>query len=128
MSKFHGSVHNRVLSSRVPKVKPEVGMGVTECLWSDRYAWEIVEVIDEKHAIIRKMDAKCKDWYAGDWEVFPDPNGEIRHLVFRYGRWRDLLWDEVWEDGRVVSRTPSRRLGTNGWRLGSAEEYRDPSF
>ena len=128
MSKWYGSVQNRMMEKSTPKIRPEIGMGVTECLWSDRHAWEVAGVIDEKHIVIRRMGHKCKDYYAGDWEVFPNPDGEICHLVFRSGRWRDRLWDEKYENGKLVSRKPGRRLGTNGWYVGSAEEYEDPSF
>lgn len=59
--KWYGSVTNRILESRKQTEKIEVGTGVTEICWSDRHAYEVVKVIDDKHLLIRRCDSKRID-------------------------------------------------------------------
>lgn len=113
--KYYGSVINRMMESRHGAIVPEVGMGVTEYCWSDRHAYEIVEVIDARHIIIRKLSAKLVgDYYDQDYEYASDPNGRCLKLFYTAkGEWRERI---------------GRSLGCNRFGLGSACEYRDPSF
>lgn len=127
MSKWYGSVVNRLMENSKQPV-PVVGMGVTECQYTDREPWEIVQVIDPKHVVVRKLDAVRSDENGmsecQDYEYKQNPENPTRHLVFRYGRWRDLIWKRL-PDGTYK---PGRSLGSSGWRLGSAEKYYDFSF
>ena len=90
-------------------------MGVTAIYWSDREPYEIVAVKDERHITVRAMDSKCIDYYGGEWEVFPNPNGRTFDLFrTKKGQWRE-------------------RIGKNGlgdiiYVVGYASKYRDPSF
>lgn len=113
MSVWYGSLQNRI-AERVKNPKPEVGMGATALYWSDRHAYEVIAVKDDKHITVRRMKATCKDYYAGDWEVEPDPNGYTLNLYFSKKGWRE-------------------RIGKNGlgdirFAVGYADEYEDPSF
>lgn len=115
---MYGSLVNRVMeNTKTPKL--EIGMGVTECLWSDRHAWEIVAIKDDRHITIRKMDAKLPD---GD-SVF----GEQNYILTSN------------ENNRVINlfKTQTKgwreRIGRNGlghtrFSVGHAEEYYDPTF
>ena len=76
---WYGSLNNR-LAERCAQPKPEIGMGVTEMLWSDTQAFEIVAIKDEKHITVRRMKAKCIDYFAGDWEVESDKREKIKTL------------------------------------------------
>ena len=38
-------------------IKPQVGMGVTQHVGSDSNPWEIIEVIDDKHIVVRELDS-----------------------------------------------------------------------
>lgn len=159
MSKvWYGSFINR-LQERSASVKPEVGMGVTECLYSDREPWEVIEVINDKHIVIRELDWKRIDdngmSESQEYEYFSKPDGAIRHLVLRKNgkgencgmRWRDLKWERVYEkdaEGNFIENSLeeqhktgefykshvvlSKKLGSTGWRVGSAERYYDFSF
>lgn len=145
MSKvWYGSVINRI-AERSKGMKPEVGMGVTECCYTDRNPWEVIEVKDEKHIVVRELDYERTDdngmSECQKYRYFPKPDGEIRHLVLRNGRWRDREWKVEYEmgaDGKPVrdksgdpvvkSRKPGNKLGPNGWRIGHAERYYDFSF
>lgn len=54
--RLFGSLDNR-LTEGMTYGKIEVGTGVTEMCYSDRHAYEVVEVIDEKHLLIRRCKA-----------------------------------------------------------------------
>lgn len=109
---LYGSFINRVIEST--NTTPKVGMGVTECLWSDREPYEITKVIDDRHIVVRHMNSECKDYFAGDWEVFSDPNGYEKKLFkTQKGVWRERI---------------GRSLGCTKFSVGRAEKYEDPSF
>ena len=114
MTRWYGSLQNRLEENMVGRPKPEVGMGVTEYFYSDRHAWEVVEVKDDRHITVRRMKYKCLDYFAGEWECYPDENGRTAELFLtKKGQWRERY---------------GRSLGTNIFGIGHAEEYEDPSF
>lgn len=113
MNMWYGSFQNR-LAERAKNPKPEVGMGATALYWSDRQAYEIIAVKDEKHITIRRMKAKCIDYFGGDWEVEPDPEGYTLSLYLSKNGWRERI-------GR-------NGLGDIKFAIGYACEYEDPSF
>jgi len=117
--RWYGSVQNRLAENMTGQPKPQVGMGATECLWSDREPYEIIEVKDERHITVRRMAAKRIDnngmSECQEYEYSSDPNGSIHNLFFtKQGRWREKYAD--------------RSLGCNGWFIGFAEKYYDYSF
>ena len=118
MNKWYGSLQNRILeNSAMPK--PEVGMGVTECLWSDRNPYEIVEVKDDRHLMIRALDWKRIDEggfsEAQEYEYFSnEDNPVIQIFLTKQGQWRQRL-------GR-------NGLGCNRFAVGYAERYYDFTF
>lgn len=108
---WYGSLNNR-LAEHAQQPTPVVGMGVTECCYSDRHPWEIIEVKDEKHITIRQMGCERIDKNGmsdcQEYRYFSKPDGGVKHLVLRNGRWRDrnaegpfeadcLLYEEVAE-------------------------------
>lgn len=115
MATWYGSLENRLME-RSKQPEPVVGMGVTQCLWSDRHAFEIIEVKDSRHITIRRMAHKCKDYYAGDWEVWSDPTQQDIRQLFKTkkGQWRE--------------RIGKNGLGDTRFSVGKADEYEDPSF
>ena len=111
--RWYGSLQNR-LEENCKGRKPEIGMGATEMFYSDRQAWEVVGVKDERHITVRRMKAKCNNYHAGDWSVEPDVNGRtVQLFLTKKGQWREKY--------------PSGSLG-NVFVLGYAEEYEDPTF
>ena len=115
---WYGSFQNR-LAENCKQPKPEVGMGVTEYCWSDRHAYEITEVIDDRHIIIRRLDYKridnngmseCQDY---EYTSNPD-NHSIKLFLTKQGQWKE--------------RIGSHSLGCNTFGIGRAEEYYDFSF
>lgn len=58
--KWYGSLINRIDEGKTfGEIK--VGTGVTEMCYSDRHPYEVVKVIDDKHLLIRRCDAKRID-------------------------------------------------------------------
>lgn len=116
---WYGSIQNR-LSERALSPTPVVGMGVTECLWSDRHPYEIIEVKDDRHITIRSLNAKRIDHNGfsecQEYEYSSNPNGAIYHLFKN-------------KKGRWVRRVGTRGVdNSSGWAIGVAEEYYDPTF
>lgn len=54
--KLYGSLQNRLAEGKQFCEEIKVGTGVTEYSWSDRHPYEVVEVTDQKHIKIRRMD------------------------------------------------------------------------
>lgn len=114
---WYGSLTNRV-AEKCRQSKPEVGMGATEMCWSDRHAYEIIEVMDDRHIKVRKLDTKRIDKNGmsecQDYEYISNENNVVHTLFLtKKGDWRI-------KDGR--------RLGCNIFVIGYAEEYYDYSF
>jgi hypothetical protein len=118
MSRWYGSLENRLMeTSNMPK--PEVGMGATECLWSDREPYEVIAVKDDRHITVRRLDYKRVDHngYGGqqEYEYFSNENNPVCNLFFtKKGVWRERYAD--------------RSLGCTRFVIGFAERYYDPSF
>lgn len=120
MAVWYGSLNNRLMERSTNQPIPQVGMGVTETLWSDRCPYEIVSVEDERHITVRPLGYKRIDnngmSEVQEYEYFSEPERSTIRL-FRA------------KDGRWV-----RRYGKNGvdrssgWIIGFAERYYDPSF
>lgn len=119
MSNWYGSVNNRVMERATSPV-PVVGMGVTQCYWSDREPWEIIEVKDERHIVIRKLDTNRVDKNGmsecQDYEYISNELNEVKRLYkTSSGKWVE-------------------RIGRNGvdkstgWYVGYAEKYYDYSY
>lgn len=71
MAKWYGSVNNRLEEGRQFCPVIEVGTGMTEYGWSDRHAYEVTAVRDQKHVTVRRLDHKhigdgCMD---NNWEL-----------------------------------------------------------
>ena len=117
--KWYGSFQNRLMENCNNMPEPQVGMGATECSWSDRDPYEIIEVKDARHITVRQMNAKRIDDNGmsdcQDYEYSSNEDGRIAHLFLtKQGKWREKYSD--------------RSLGCNGWFIGFAEKYFDYSF
>lgn len=116
MSEMYGSLQNR-LQERMVQPMPEIGMGATELLYTDRNAYEVIAVKDARHCTVREYDCKLKegsDWLDQDYEFISNPKNRTANLFLtKKGRW--------------VQRYDNGYYG-NYFRLGVADQYRDPSF
>lgn len=87
-SKWYGSVNNRIGERCKEPDEITVGMGATEFFWSDRHAYEVVEVIDQKHIGIREYDVKhVGEPYTQNWELISNPGRPVIHLTKRGKYW-----------------------------------------
>lgn len=98
--RLEGSFTNYLMGNN--SSTPEVGKGATLLSYSDRYPAEVLDVsADGKQCVIREMDHKAKPDSGGmghqSWDIFPNPDGYKRTLVYRNGAWRDLIENVVFE-------------------------------
>jgi hypothetical protein len=105
--------------NNVPTITPEVGMGVTMSVGSDRYPYTIVEVINpSKKIIIQEDTARLVEGSAMSehqkYEYAPNPEGKLVTLTKRkFGKWVT--------QGESV-------YGGSRFYLGERAQYLDPSF
>jgi len=115
-----GSIINRIAESQ-PTV-PVVGEGATKLSYTDRTAYYVTHVSKSgKEVTLQRAKVKCLDYYAGRYNVQPDPEGYEVNLYYRWGAWRTKHYFR--EDG----------TGQYYWSLfnvafGDANEYEDPHF
>lgn len=98
------------------RLMPEVGMGATEILWSDRRAKTIVNVLTPNKIVVRENEVVCKDYYAGDYEVL-DELSDMPEEVFtrrKSGRWVEMGQPDKYGSVFLV--------------IGHRDHYIDPSF
>lgn len=87
--KLYGSLFNRLEENKMYCEEIKEGTGVTEYLYSDRHAYEVVKVENQKHVFVREYDHK----HIGDgnmdnnWELISNINNPIKELKFRYNKW-----------------------------------------
>lgn len=98
----------KVKTSSLPEVRPFIGQHVTEFHYTDRDAWEVIEVISPRRIKIRELDSECtrkpKEFYPGgfcghyadnhnqEYKLTSNPNNKIKILSWRSKAQR---WCEV---------------------------------
>lgn len=88
--KWYGSLNNRLEENKMFCNKIEKGTLLTEYLYSDKHAYEVVEVLNQKHVKVRELDHIKKEGsnnYDNEWTLISNPKKPIRELKFRYGKW-----------------------------------------
>ena len=89
--KFYGSLQNRLEEGKNFVGEIKIGTGVTEYGYSDRTPYEVIEVINQKHIIIRALDYKRIDNNgmsdAQAYEYTSNVNNIKYELVLRNGTW-----------------------------------------
>lgn len=83
MAKWYGSINNRLEEGNQFCPVIEVGTGMTEYGWSDRHAYEVIEVRDQKHVTVRLLDHRhvgdgCMD---NNWELISNPDNPTKDMV-----------------------------------------------
>lgn len=110
MGKWYGSLQNRLEENRqyVPEIK--VGTGVTEYMWSDRKAYEVTKVIDQKHVYIRQYrHVATGEPMSNEWKLVSDPDLPELYLTKRGKYWyRTSTWTR--EDLQKYIKSPEDRL------------------
>lgn len=93
--KFYGSLQNRLEEGKQFVEEIKVGTGVTEYSWSDRHPYEVIEVIDQKHIIIRALNYRRIDDNgmsdAQSYEYISNENNIKYELVLRNNVWYKVI-------------------------------------
>ena len=125
---WHGSVYNRI-AENMKMPAPQIGMGVTQLLYTDRHPFEVIEILSEKKIKIREMKAQRIDHNGisdcQEYSYHHKPDGEVKTLVFINGKWRDLVKELQNDENQKFVEVETRRLGSSGWLLGKSEYYYD---
>lgn len=89
MSKvWYGNLNNRLEEGKQFCEEIKVGTGVTEYFYSDRRAYEVVEVKDQKHIAIREYDHKAIGTsMSNTWKLISNPSKPIIKLTKRGNCW-----------------------------------------
>ena len=90
--KWYGNLMNRLEEGKQFCETIEVGTGVTEYSYSDREAYEVTEVINQKHCFIRKYDHEADgEPMTNKWKLISNPQNPEIEIVYRYGAWYSVL-------------------------------------
>lgn len=95
MTKWYGNLTNR-LAEGGEITQPQVGMGVTQYMYSDRHAYTIVEVAPSGKRFWMTRDSYSYDegGYGKDYKSNPD--SKARYEVRKYrGKWKMLRAEYV---------------------------------
>ncbi|NCC68757.1 MAG: hypothetical protein EOM14_11305 [Clostridia bacterium] len=74
--KYYGSLQNRMME-QCAAVSPVIGMGATELCYSDRHAFEVTAIKDERHITVKSV----RDGY------------EVNLFLTKQGAWREKYAD-----------------------------------
>ena len=87
--KFYGSLSNRIEENHMYCDEIKVGTGVTEYFWSDRHAYEVVAVKDQKHVTVRALDHRHVGNGSMDnnWELVSNESNPTKELERRGDIW-----------------------------------------
>ena len=87
-SKWYGNIMNRMEEGKMFCDEIKVGTGMTEYYWSDRHAYEVVEVKDQKHITVRELAHKhVGEAFENKWELSSDESNPCRALERRGNTW-----------------------------------------
>lgn len=115
--KLYGSLQNRMEENRQFVEEIKVGTGMTEYSWSDRHAYEVIAVKDQKHVTVRELDHKLiGEAYTNDWELISNPENPEMEMVKRGNYWYRAITitkDEVPEGDSCVDENGN--LNMNWW-------------
>jgi hypothetical protein len=95
---------------------PEVGMGATEILWSDRRAKTVVEVLTPNKIVVRENCTECIDYYKSDYKILDELSNMPSEIFTRR------------KSGRWVEMGQPDKYGSVFLVLGHRAHYIDPSF
>ena len=89
---WYGNLHNRLEENKQFCDEIKVGTGATEYFYSDRHAYEVIEVKDQKHVVIREYSHKpIGEYMSNQWELISDENNRIMELTKRGKYWYNTV-------------------------------------
>lgn len=121
MSKWYGSLENRLEENQPYNDEIKVGTLLTRFDYSDRHPFEVIQVNSQKDIIVRELNHKKADDtpMSNNWEVFSDVSMPTCNYVYRYGHWYE----------KYISRTTKKPYYSKvNISFGYADYYYDYSF
>ena len=86
--RLYGSLKNRLEENKIYCDEIKVGTGMTEYLYSDRHAYEVIAVKDQRHVTVRLYDHKAVgEPMSNTWELISNPDNPTIDLVKRGDYW-----------------------------------------
>ena len=86
--KLYGSLTNRIEEGHIFCDEIKIGTGMTEYMYSDREAYEVIAVADQKHVTVRRYDHKhVGEPFTNDWVLISNPSNPARQLEKRGDIW-----------------------------------------
>ena len=114
--KWYGSINNRLEENKMYCEKIEVGTGMTEYLYSDSHAYEVTEVIDQKHVYVREYDHKnIGGAYSNNWELISNPDRPSSLITKRGNYWYWTVTVTAEDVQEIESREGSDRIDGLLW-------------
>lgn len=118
MSKWYGSLINRLEENKMYCKEITVGTGMTEYSWSDRHAYEVIEVVDQKHVVVREYDHihQGDGYMDNSWKLVSNVDNPSRALERRGNVW---YWTSTLtaDDVRHLSPEQELRLALAGYDI-----------
>jgi hypothetical protein len=112
-----GSLINNLYSSSKQPL-PQVGMGATELMFTDRNAYTIIEIINDKTIIVQRDDVKRVDKNgmsdSQEYVYISNPDNAVYEVTLR-------------KNGKWITKGQNAKHGTS-WLIGHRMEYYDYSF
>lgn len=106
--------HDARFIQAVRGIVPKVGLPGTIVYWSDYRAVTVTRIISDRKIAVRHNETKCKDYYAGDYDILPGlEGGEDIFTKRKNGQW--VMEGHPVKDGCVLM-------------LHYQRHYIDPSF
>ena len=121
--KFYGSYINRIQENNQFCEEIKVGTGMTEYSYSDREAYEVIAVKDQKHVTVRKYDhIAIGEPMSNNWKLVSNENNSIMNLVKRGNYWYSeiIVTAEQLEKEMVNGKLPFEKavyLAVNGFDI-----------
>ena len=102
------------------KTTPKVGMGVTQCIGSDRYPFTVIEVSENLKTVVIQLDTYSRT----------DSNGLSESQEYEFSRNSDgeKITLTLRKNGCYVQKGQPMRGSGYFYRIGTRSAYRDPSF
>lgn len=85
----------------IKNLVPYVGLGCTICYYSDKRAATVTKIISPCKIEVRFNRTKCIDYYAGEYEILPELEGDSRVFTKRRnGYW--VAEGQPYKDGVLL--------------------------
>lgn len=105
--KLYGSLNNRLEENHDCVDTIEVGTGMTEYLYTDRKAYEVISVADQKHIVVRLLDHKLNgEAMSNNWKLISNENNPTMNMVKRGKYWycANTVTADILDDDNIDTR------------------------